>query len=66
MIREKIPALSSWTLDELVAKMTCDKCGKRPSDIIPRGRATLPASLEVFKDIADAAAADRVKPKRLN
>jgi hypothetical protein len=30
MIREKIPALSSWSLDELGAKMKCDRCGKRP------------------------------------
>lgn len=31
MIRQKIPMLSSWTLDELAAKMKCDKCGKRLS-----------------------------------
>jgi hypothetical protein len=38
MIRETIPGLSSWTLDELGAKMKCDKCGKRPRAI--RGRTT--------------------------
>jgi hypothetical protein len=30
MIRQKVPMLSSWTLDELGAKMKCDQCGKRP------------------------------------
>ena len=29
MIRETIPALSSWTLDELGAKMKCDKRPER-------------------------------------
>jgi len=29
MIRETTPALSSWTLDELGAKMKCDRCGER-------------------------------------
>jgi hypothetical protein len=27
MIRQKIPMLSSWTLDELAARMKCDQCG---------------------------------------
>jgi hypothetical protein len=36
MVRErKIPDLSSWTLDELGAKMKCDKCGKRPERYYP-------------------------------
>ncbi len=30
MIREKLPMLSAMTLDELGAKMRCDKWGKRP------------------------------------
>ena len=30
MLRERIPMLSAMTLDQLGAKMRCDKCGKRP------------------------------------
>jgi hypothetical protein len=30
MLRERIPMLSAMTLDQLGAKMKCDKCGKRP------------------------------------
>ncbi len=29
MLRERIPMLSAMTLDQLGAKMRCDKCGKR-------------------------------------
>jgi len=35
IIRQKIPGLSAWTLDELGAKMKCDKCGKRPERYYP-------------------------------
>jgi hypothetical protein len=28
MLRERIPVLSAMTLDDLGAKMRCDKCGK--------------------------------------
>ena len=28
MIRQKIPGLSAWTLDELGGKMKCDRCGQ--------------------------------------
>jgi hypothetical protein len=35
MIRERIPTLSAMTLDELGAKMRCDKCGKRPARYHP-------------------------------
>jgi hypothetical protein len=35
MIRQKIPMLSSWTLDELGTKMKCDRCGKRPERNYP-------------------------------
>lgn len=35
MIREKIPTLSGWTIEELGKKMKCRDCGKRPSDPKP-------------------------------
>jgi hypothetical protein len=34
MLRERIPMLSAMTLDQLGAKMRCDKCGKRPERLI--------------------------------
>ena len=30
MLRERLPMLSAMTLDQVGAKMRCDKCGKRP------------------------------------
>ena len=42
MIREKIPALSSWSLDELGAKMKCDRCGKRPERYYPAKQSDAP------------------------
>ena len=42
MIREKIPALSSWSLDELGAKMKCDRCGKRPEPYYPAKQSDAP------------------------
>jgi hypothetical protein len=42
MIRAKIPGLSSWTLDELGAKMKCDKCGKRPERYYPAKQSDAP------------------------
>jgi hypothetical protein len=35
LIRQKIPGLSAWTLNELGAKMKCDRCGKRPERYYP-------------------------------
>ena len=35
MIRQKVPGLSAWTLDELGTKMKCDKCGKWPERYYP-------------------------------
>jgi hypothetical protein len=29
-LRERIPMLSAMTIDQLGAKMKCDRCGKRP------------------------------------
>jgi hypothetical protein len=48
MIREKIPALSSWTLDELGAKMKCDKCGKRPERYYPARQSDAPGFARSF------------------
>jgi hypothetical protein len=38
----KIPGLSSWTLDELGAKMKCDQCGKRPERYYPARQSDAP------------------------
>ena len=35
MIREKLPLLSAMTLDEVGAKMKCERCGKRPERFYP-------------------------------
>ena len=40
MIRQQIPGLSSWTLDQLGARTRCDQCGKRP-ERYGFGRATV-------------------------
>jgi len=37
MLRERIPMLSAMTLDQLGARMKCDKCGKRSTGISLRG-----------------------------
>ena len=42
MIREKIPMLSAMTLDQLGAKMRCDKCGKRPERYYPAKQSDAP------------------------
>ena len=42
------PALNARTLDQLGAKMKCNRCGKRLGDTIPHGGATLRASLELL------------------
>jgi hypothetical protein len=50
MIRQKIPGLSAWTLDELGAKMKCNKCGKRPERYYParqEPRLDMPRAVEV-------------------
>src|SRR6266852_1801169 len=48
MLRERIPMLSAMTLDQLGAKMKCDKCGN-PSDITPQLRRTRPGLFEAFR-----------------
>ena len=42
MIRQTIPGLSSWTLDELGAKMKCDRCGKPPERYYPARQSDAP------------------------
>jgi hypothetical protein len=42
MIQQKIPGLSAWTLDELGARMKCDKCGKRPERYYPARQSDAP------------------------
>jgi hypothetical protein len=49
MLRERIPMLSAMTLDQLGAKMRCDKCGKRRSDTTLQTRATRPGLFEACK-----------------
>ena len=48
MIRDKIPMLSSWTLDELGAKMKCDQCGKRPERYYPARQSDAPGFARSF------------------
>ena len=36
MLRERIPMLSAMTLDQLGAKVRCDKCGKPAGAILSR------------------------------
>jgi hypothetical protein len=42
MLRERIPMLSAMTLDQLGAKMRCDKCGKRPERYYPANQSDTP------------------------
>jgi hypothetical protein len=42
MLRERIPMLSAMTLDQLGAKMRCDKCGKRPERYCPANQSDTP------------------------
>jgi hypothetical protein len=48
MIREKIPGLSSWTLDKLGAKLKCDECGKRPEPYYPAEQSDAPGFAKGF------------------
>jgi hypothetical protein len=42
MIRQKVPMHSAMTLDQLGAKMRCDKCGKRPERYYPAKQSDAP------------------------
>jgi hypothetical protein len=48
MIRERIPMLSAMTLDELGAKMRCDKCGKRPARYYSAKQSDTPGFVRTF------------------
>ena len=48
MIRQKIPMLSAMTLDQLGAKMRCDKCGKRPERYYPAKQTDAPGFARSF------------------
>ncbi len=42
MLRERIPLLSAMTLDQLGARMKCDRCGKRPERYYPANQSDTP------------------------
>ena len=42
MLRERLPMLSAMTLDQLGARMRCDKCGKRPERYYPANQNDTP------------------------
>jgi len=42
MLRERIPMLSAMTLDQLGAKMKCDRCSKRPERYYPANQSDTP------------------------
>src|ERR1700704_1946196 len=49
MLRERIPMLSAMTLDQLGARMRCDKCGKRPERYYPANQSDTPGSFGAFR-----------------
>jgi hypothetical protein len=42
MIRQKIPMLDAMTLDELGARMRCQRCGGRPARYYPARQSDAP------------------------
>src|SRR5882757_3422839 len=48
MLRERIPMLSAMTLDQLGAKMRCDKCGRRPERYYPAKQDDMPGFVRTF------------------
>ena len=48
MIRARIPMLSAMTLDELGARMKCDRCGKRPARYYPARQSDAPGFAKSF------------------
>src|SRR5712691_8147575 len=48
MLRERIPMLSAMTLDQLGARMKCDKCGKRPERYYPANQNDTPGFVRSF------------------
>jgi hypothetical protein len=47
MLREQIPMLA-MTLDQLGARMRCDKCGKRPERYYPANQSDTPEFVRSF------------------
>jgi hypothetical protein len=47
-LRERIPMLSAMTLDQLGAKMRCDKCGKPPERYYPANQSNTPGFVRSF------------------
>lgn len=48
MARARLPMLSAMTLDELGAKMRCDKCGNRPARYHPARQDDAPGYARSF------------------
>jgi len=48
MLRERLPMLSAMTLDQLGAKMRCDKCGKRPERYYLANQSDTPGFVRSF------------------
>jgi hypothetical protein len=42
MIRQRHPLLSAMTLDQVGARLRCDKCGKRPARYYPARQSDAP------------------------
>jgi hypothetical protein len=49
MLRERMPMLSAMTLDQLGARMKCDKCGKRPERYYPANQKDTPGFVRSFR-----------------
>jgi hypothetical protein len=49
MLRERIPMLSAMTLDQLGARMKCDKCGKRPERYYPANQSNTPGFVQSLR-----------------
>jgi len=48
MLRERLPMLGAMTLDQLGAKMKCNKCGKRPERYYPANQSDTPGFVRSF------------------
>lgn len=48
MLRKKVPMLSAMTLDELGARMKCDRCGERPARYYPARQSDAPGFAKGF------------------
>ena len=51
MLRERIPMLSAMTLDQLGARMKCDRCGKRHERYYPANQSDAPGFVRGFRDV---------------